>query len=78
MVAKSSSRKLKEVEKKLEEARGILANLERTSHLDPAYFSAQWDRQKKIQSETLGKNVVNLRIKLGKLIEQEESLNLAK
>ena len=78
MVEKSSSRELKEVEKKLEEARGILANLERTSHLDPAYSSAQWDCQKAIKSETLGQNVVDLRIKLGKLIEQEELLNLAK
>lgn len=66
------------MEKKLGEARQHLADLERTSHLDQAYFSAQWDRQKRLQSETLGKNVVDLRMKLGRLIEQEESLNLAK
>ena len=61
----------------MKEARGILSELERTTHLEPAYFSAQWARQKNLQSETLDNNALDLRVKLGKLIEQEESLNVA-
>lgn len=75
--AKSSSRKLKEVQKKLQDSQGVLHQLEVTANLDPTYFSSQRERQRHVQSETLDNNVVDLRVKLGRLIEQQESLNVA-
>ncbi len=65
------------MQKKLQDAQEVLHQLETTANLDQTYFSSQWERQRNLQSETLDKNVVDLRLKLVRLIEQQESLNMA-
>ena len=65
------------MQEKLQDSQGVLHQLEITANLDRTYFSSQWERQRHVKSETLDNNVVDLQVKLVRLIEQQESLNMA-
>ncbi|KAH9809780.1 hypothetical protein DFH28DRAFT_904187, partial [Melampsora americana] len=76
--AKSASRKLKNAEKRLSEARSTLAELQKTSGFTTVYFSQQWERQRFIQSEATADNSLQtLQLRLQRLIELEEDFREA-
>ncbi|KAH9822578.1 hypothetical protein DFH28DRAFT_1078758 [Melampsora americana] len=72
--AKSANHKLKVAEKRLSEARLVLANLEsKSARLTFQYFSDQWDRQRSCQLEMMANDSLQkLQERLAHLIDLEE------
>ncbi|KAH9812856.1 hypothetical protein DFH28DRAFT_1129636 [Melampsora americana] len=72
--AKSANHKLKVAEKRLSEARLVLANLEsKSARLTFQYFSDQWDRQRSCQLEMMADDSLQkLQDRLAHLIDLEE------
>jgi len=67
------------IEKTRHEKLQLLAELQLKHGYSHAYFSDQWDRQKKVQSEIIGDtDLQSLQSQLEELIEYEEDLREAK
>ncbi|KAH9817086.1 hypothetical protein DFH28DRAFT_889892 [Melampsora americana] len=77
--AKSASSKLRIAERRLTEARRVLDGLQSTAEeLTSQYFSEQWERQRRCQSELMADNALqNLQVRLQRLIDLEEGFKQA-
>lgn len=63
-----------EIGRRLAASEAILAKLRASHGYDEAYFSEQWDRQRKLQLNAISQNAKEKRKTLGVLLKLEEKL----